>query len=299
MVRSQPKPRRKGGEQLPHINSAKELSMTFFRYPGSKAKLCPALLEHLTNLISIDTIDEFREPFLGGGAIAVAFAAIYPSKSYWLNDLDPGITSLFASTIYDPEKLKHLIVNFEPSVPIFTEYKQTGRAATIMPGTPEQIIDLGFRKLALHQMSYSGFGTMAGGPLGGQAQQSAYKINSRWSSDRLTKKVDEIHGTFAHIATRITNLDFEPVIADTSCGAVLYLDPPYYKQGNNLYQCGFTRGDHERLSRVLQETSHEWVLSYDDCPEVRHLYRWATVNTVSVSYSAGGARRDQELIIRR
>jgi DNA adenine methylase len=130
-------------------------------------------------------------------------------------------------------------------------------------------------------------------------QNSPYKINSRWSVDRLIKKINEVHDTLAHTKARITNMDFEPVIADTSSSALIYCDPPYYGQGNNSYQCGFTLEDHKRLAGLLQETPHQWVLSYDDCPEIRQLYDWATVYTVSVSYSVGGARRDKELIIRR
>jgi hypothetical protein len=31
--------------------------------------------------------------------------------------------------------------------------------------------------------------------------------------------------------------------------AMIYLDPPYYDQGGNLYQHAFTILDHERLAR--------------------------------------------------
>ena len=82
-----------------------------------------------------------------------------------------------------------------------------------------------------------------------------------------------------------THLDFADVIQDTSCGSLLYLDPPYYIKGNDLYQHGFTVEDHERLAIALKNTTHAWVLSYDDCPEIRRLYQWARVEPLDVNYS--------------
>jgi hypothetical protein len=70
-------------------------------------------------------------------------------------------------------------------------------------------------------------------------------------------------------------------------------DPPYYVKGGDLYQHGFTVADHERLAVALKETKHAWVLSYDDCFEVRRLYDWACVEPLEVSYSIT-ATKDKE-----
>jgi DNA adenine methylase len=81
-------------------------------------------------------------------------------------------------------------------------------------------------------------------------------------------------------------VDFEQMILEE--GGVLYLDPPYYVKGNDLYQCGFTEEDHHRLAESLRNTSNPWILSYDDCPEVRELYQWAKYESVDVNYSITG-----------
>ena len=157
-----------------------------------------------------------------------------------------------------------------------------------MPVEPARIVDLGFKKLAIHQISYSGLGTKSGGPLGGAEQKSQYKIDCRWSPEYICKKVDKLHDLFAAIEVRgncCTNLDFADVIEDTDCCSLLYLDPPYYVKGNDLYQHGFTVEDHERLANALRNTEHAWVLSYDDCREVRQLYKWANVEPLRVNYS--------------
>jgi DNA adenine methylase len=66
---------------------------------------------------------------------------------------------------------------------------------------------------------------------------------------------------------------------------LLYIDPPYYQKGNDLYHVGFSIEDHIRLADVLRKTKHRWILSYDECDEVQGLYGWATIERVSVNYS--------------
>ena len=112
--------------------------------------------------------------------------------------------------------------------------------------------------------------------------------NCRWSPNYICKKVDKLHDLFAAIEVHgngCTNLDFADVIQDTDRRSLLYLDPPYYAKGNDLYQHGFTVDDHQRLANALRHTEHAWVLSYDDCSEVRQLYKWANVESLQVNYS--------------
>jgi DNA adenine methylase len=124
--------------------------------------------------------------------------------------------------------------------------------------------------------------------LGGVEQKSEYTIDCRWSPNYICQKVDKLHDLFAAIEVHgggCTNLDFADVIQDTNCQSLLYLDPPYFGKGNDLYQHGFTVEDHQRLANALRETEHPWVLSYDDCSKVRQLYEWANVESLQVNYS--------------
>jgi site-specific DNA-adenine methylase len=83
---------------------------------------------------------------------------------------------------------------------------------------------------------------------------------------------------------RCTNVDFEAMINDQS-PALLYLDPPYFKYGGDLYRHNFSDADHKRLAGALRKTRNPWVLSYDDCDEARKLYSWAAISEpVSVTY---------------
>jgi DNA adenine methylase len=172
------------------------------------------------------------------------------------------------------------------------------KALTRMPSGREELVDLALKKLALQRMSFSGLGTMAGGPRGGVAQNGRYKVDARWTPELILDEIDCIHTTFTGMDVRITNLDFADLIRDTTQHSVLYLDPPYYGPGNALYQCGFTEFDHRRLSALLRSTTHDWVLSYDDCAEVRSLYNWAEIEPVRVRYSVSTiAKKTCELLI--
>jgi len=166
-----------------------------------------------------------------------------------------------------------------------------------VPDEMAALVQQALEKLALHRMSYSSLGPKAGGPRGGYEQTTHAKIDARWKPDKIAQRVGEISELLASRNARITSKDFEEVIRDASSPAILYCDPPYWQQGNALYQWGFTYDDHARLARALRESSHQWVLSYDDCPEVRDLYGWAHITSISVRYSGTNGRWETELLI--
>ena len=261
---------------------------SFFRYPGGKSKLRNQIAKRLAEQAGHDGL-EYREPFFGGGSIGLKLLSENTNiTKLWINDKDIGIACLWTSVIRYRDEFQERVRSFTPSVEAFYELRDELTTVSTMPAEPARIVDLGFKKLAVHQISYSGLGTKSGGPLGGVGQKSRYKIDCRWSPNYICKKVDKLHDLFAAIEVRgngCTNLDFADVIEDTRCPALLYLDPPYYVKGNDLYQHGFTVEDHQRLANALRNTEHAWVLSYDDCREVRQLYEWATVESLDVNYS--------------
>ena len=85
--------------------------------------------------------------------------------------------------------------------------------------------------------------------------------------------------------TKITNLDFQPIIEAPGKDVFLFLDPPYYT-ANKLYgnACRLHDFDHQRLAEVLKQTDHKFLITYDDCPEIRDLYQWANVQTWQLQY---------------
>jgi DNA adenine methylase len=272
--------------------------MSFYRYPGGKGKLKDQIITAITNHADGQDL-EYREPFFGGGSVGLnVLDDNCCFNKFWINDYDIGIACLWSAVIQYPQQLKNKIKGFNPEVKYFDQFKDEMLNLTRNYAyEPDELINIGFKKLALHQISYSGLGTKSGGPLGGREQKSQYKINCRWSPDYICKKIDKVHNKFKSVAVRNSNcscLDFEDIIAENTNNALLYLDPPYYIKGNDLYQHGLSNHDHLRLMGALKTTKHKWVLSYDDCEEIRELYKWANITEIqNVNYSIT-ATRDKE-----
>ena len=71
----------------------------------------------------------------------------------------------------------------------------------------------------------------------------------------------------------VHNKDFEHFIKLMDApDTFFYCDPPYY--GTEDYYDGvvFEDGDHERLRDLLLSIQGKFLLSYNDCPEIRKLY---------------------------
>lgn len=101
----------------------------------------------------------------------------------------------------------------------------------------------------------------------------------------------EIDGGICHCK------DFSDILANNKKNYICYLDPPYYVKGNDLYQCSFTESDHKRLATAIKDVKGAWLLSYDDCKEIRKLYDWAGIEKIDVNYSIGGSTKKSELLI--
>lgn len=272
--------------------------MSFFRYPGGKKKLLNQIHAQIPNLAG----SEFRDVFFGGGSVGLSILESNNlPRQIWINDKDIGLSCLWSAVINYTGELKEKIKLFKPNTQSFYEFKKELLEISDVPDDERGIISVAFKKLAIHQISYSGLGVKSGGPLGGIKQESKYKIDCRWSPEYLCKKIDKIKKLFGKIKVRgekCSSLDFESIILNSDCKSFLYLDPPYYVKGNELYQHGFSAAEHERLMDCLKNTKHDWLLSYDECPEIRELYSWAKIEECSVLYSINGSHQKKELLIR-
>lgn len=91
----------------------------------------------------------------------------------------------------------------------------------------------------------------------------------------------------------IENQDFEVLIKHyDSPTAFVYCDPPYFSS-EYVYDCEFTWDDHIRLRDALMGIQGKFLLSYNDCEEVRELYKGCTFfdftrrHTMVQRYEAG------------
>lgn len=273
------------------------------RYPGSKDKIIRAITQRFPLSIAVGglfraTHIEYREPFFGAGAIGFSvISGLDPAQSLWINDRDYGICCLWKSVLDNPKELCEKVQRFTPSTDAFYRFKEEDDLLDIDP------TEKGFRKLALHQISFSGLGVKAGGPIGGRRQSSLYNVKCRWNAARLRDDIMKRHKALKrHASVRITSHDFASVIDGAPPHAFIYADPPYIEKGPDLYKVSMSEADHRRLAESLRRCRARWVLSYDDHPLARDLYSWARIEPVELTYTTavakdGRRRKNLEIII--
>jgi DNA adenine methylase len=274
--------------------------MAFFCYPGGKTRVNSHIVKILDSFdCNQDT--EYREPFFGGGSVGLNYLFVNEKniENIWINDKDSNLCSVWEAVIKYPDDFKKKVWEFTPTVDNFFNDKHILKINSIVPQDKDHLLDIAVKKVAIHQTSFSGMGTMSRGPYGGKEQKGKHKISEKWSPKYICKKIDLLHEHFKNKKIRFgtcSNLDFQDVIDDTKMPAIIYLDPPYYVKGNELYQCGFTFNDHVRLSNCLKNTKHNWLLSYDSCPEILNLYKdWAAIDQFTMDYYLTFGQKDSDV----
>lgn len=235
------------------------------RYPGSKIKQADELVKRIPT-----SVTDWSEPFAGSLAVTLKVAQRQPLDRIHINDFDYGVYALWNTVVNNPDYLVSRIQEFAPTASDFYSFKEQLNA-----GGTDDIFEDGFRKLALHQISYSGLGPVAGSPIGGRHQSGTYTAASRWNPVKHAAWVQKAHETLARSEVTVTNASWEECLD----AEFVYLDPPYYLAGKRLYAHGTI--DHALLAQRLSERSG-WLLSYDEHEEVRKLYSYAQVENWSV-----------------
>ena len=99
----------------------------------------------------------------------------------------------------------------------------------------------------------------------------------------------------------IESVDFERLIKTYDReSALFYCAPPYY-EAEKYYPDRFQPEDHLRLMESLSKIKGKFILSYNDCPEIRELYAGYSVITVERQdnlVTKNNPRRYREVIIK-
>jgi len=265
-----------------------------FRYPGSKKKLKKPILNILNKEINEKT-KKYIEPFFGSGPIGLSLLQKHHNLVF--NDRDIHLISFWKAIESNHKSLKELICSYTPSVESFYLFKER------LSQTKKTGIEYGFMKMAIHQISYSGLGVKAGGPIGGKKQTSKYSVGCRWNSNLLCKRVNKIHKEIQ--ASKIykdrsffTCLPYQDVVKIGRKSDIIYLDPPYYEIGDNLYQFFFTKKDHIEMKKLLLNSDTKWILSYNDHEAIVDLYeKDFHINRINMICTINGVNKKEELII--
>lgn len=263
---------------------------TPLRYPGGKSQLTPLVIEILADNDMF--YGEYAEPFAGGAGLAMSLLLNdYVSKVY-LNDIDPAIYAFWHSVINEPEAL---CARVDSATVNMSEWHK--QREIFLDMTCASVLDKGFSTLFLNRTNRSGI--LRGGVIGGLDQLGTYKLDCRFNRTDLTRKIrriaeykDQIELTCIDAATFV-----KTIIPKTSAHTLVNLDPPYFGKGPELYTNFYQPKDHAALAAAVSKIKRRWIVTYDDTPQIRALYREFPIFSSALNYSAQVKRVGVELLI--
>lgn len=224
-----------------------------FRYAGGKFYARNLILEH------IPPHSYYIEPFAGGASIFFAKSKVTNS---WLNDIDKVLINTYLIIRDRSEELIEFLTGEEATKEKHTYYKNEF--------IPKNKLEEAARWFYLNRTSYSGIMKPQNCFWGYGDKYSMRPENWPRNIRRTCEKLQNVE---------ITCFDFEQVINAVPDGAFLFVDPPYFNADQDkFYVHSFSRDDHYRLCGVLREHKDriKFLITYDNSPEIRELYEWAT-----------------------
>lgn len=238
---------------------------TPLRYPGGKQRLAP----FFERLITLNALKEctYIEPFAGGGGVGLHLLESGAVSRIHLNDLDRSIYAFWYSATRRTEALCRLISKCRVSVAEWDRQKEVQKKKE-----HASLLELGFSTLFLNRTNVSGI--LTGGIIGGRKQRGHWKIGARFDKVRVQHRIRRVGSLAQKISISNTDVRENRGLSFGHSGErLVYLDPPYFRKGRDLYLNHFEEPDHARLARqVLRLDRPNWVVTYDNTPEALDLY---------------------------
>lgn len=240
-----------------------------FRWPGGKYYAIKQLRAFWEN----HNHTEYREPFFGGGSV---FFAKDKVKYNWINDIDQDLINTLK--IIQEKESRLALANMYQN-----EYEATVENYAIVKSmSPKTDIERAYKYYYLNRTSYSG--KMKNPSWGYRPKRSLPP--RRWH-ERILPCGEKLENV------KITSIDFSEVMLTESKNKVLmFLDPPYYNAHHYVHS--FKIEDHVRLAEICKQTKHDFFLTYDDCREIRELYRWANIYDLKFYYRLDNSKDNDD-----
>ncbi len=259
------------------------------RYPGGKLKLARFLGQVMQSNNALDSL--YVEPFAGGAGAALWLLSMEHARRIWINDLDPAIYSFWISTVEHTDELCALIDAAKLTVAEWRLQREIYQQAD-----QSDRLSLGFAAFYLNRTNRSGI--LRGSVIGGQNQTGKWLMDARFSKEALISRIKDIANYKNRIiVTNVDAIDLLDRVKNINKEVFVYLDPPYYNNANRLYLNHYNNEDHKTLANAVRRFPGNWIVTYDNCDEIRNLYDDLKITNFVLKYSAAAAREGSEIII--
>ncbi len=248
----------------------------------------------LSQVVSMNNLGDrtFAEPYAGGAGAALTLLYTEMAPEISINDADPAVYALWWSIIYRSRDFLRLLEDTPVTIEEWLRQRAIYRTRK-----PLSRLHRGFSAFYLNRCNRSGI-IADGGPIGGIQQQGRWKLDARFNKSTLRSRLEKIMEYSDRI--RISGTDGIDFMSKLDPASTFYfINPPYFHKGETLYLNSLTSDYHANLASRLRSTpAAAWVLTYDDCPEIRSMYGdWASIHPFSLRYSAAERRKGTEIII--
>ena len=245
------------------------------RYPGGKSKA----IDSISKLIP--EFNEFREPFVGGGSVFVYLKQKFPLKTFWVNDIYENLYHFWNECKDNPNGLIESILEFREK---YSDGKELHKFLL------SNIDNFDSLKKAAAFFVFNRI-TFSGTSESGGFSNAAFHKRFTPSSVERVKSLSKIL-----FGTKVTNFDYEEVISVPGEDVFLFLDPPYfsatksalYGKNGNLHKMF----DHIRFADVMKNTSHKWLITYDDSDYIKDLFSFANIQPWDLTYGMRNVNKD-------
>lgn len=267
--------------------------MSFYtplRYPGGKGKLALYLKAILAENDLIGC--HYSEVYAGGAGVAIKLLLDDYVSSICINDLNTHIHAFWSCVLNQTDDLCNLINDTKVTIEEWHRQKHI-----YSKGDEPPILQQAFATFFLNRCNRSGI--MKAGVIGGKKQDGKWKLDARYNKDDLIGRIKKIADQRSRIElTRLDGLEFiREKFNKSNQPSIVYLDPPYYVKGEGLYDNFYNHDDHVAVANALRESKgSNWVVSYDNAPEIESMYVGFSSIKYGLSYSAAQRYRASEIM---
>lgn len=263
------------------------------RYPGGKSKLS----DFLIRVIEANglTRPRYVEPYAGGCGAGLHLLFDEFVERVVINDADKHIQAMWRAMTQETGRFVQAIHDCNVSARNWKRQRELyQRLGQIDP------FEVGFATFFLNRTSRSGI-ILKSGPIGGKEQDGPFKIDARFDKHNLAERVKRI-GRYAH-RIDVSGFDGLSLLRSinqrvNATNTFVFIDPPYYDKGRALYLNSFDHSQHIALADFMKSrVAFKWVMTYDNVPQIRAMYRTLNQKKFDLSYSAATRRVAQELLI--